>query len=161
MDRWAGLESQSDTGEFPGERLASLIGRTRLTGIKVYRETDKRSTNPPTPISGSNPTSISPSQNSPSSNPFIRPGGPNALPGPAQYAESSQMAATGGPSQNVNDPPPVLGGGALHRPRSSSDGGGAVERQRERQLVGSLTNSYKFKDGGLVKKVRAYLSLSC
>ncbi len=28
-----------------------------------------------------------------------------------------------------------------------------MDRQRERQLVGSLTNSYKFRDGGLVKKV--------
>ena len=28
-----------------------------------------------------------------------------------------------------------------------------MSRHRERQLVGSLTNSYKFKEGGLVKKV--------
>ena len=30
-------------------------------------------------------------------------------------------------------------------------------RARERQLVGSLTTSYKFKDGGLIKKVRLSL----
>jgi hypothetical protein len=60
------------------------------------------------------------------------------------YAESSQMAMAGGDG-------PALGQGML-RPRSSSEGGG-VDRNRERQLVGSLTNSYKFKEGGLVKKV--------
>jgi len=32
-----------------------------------------------------------------------------------------------------------------------------MDRQRERQLVGSLTNSYKFKENGLVKKVRMSL----
>lgn len=53
----------------------------------------------------------------------------------------------------ANEPPPILGSGELHRPRSASEGGGAMDRQRERQLVGSLTNSYKFRDGGLVKKV--------
>ncbi len=29
-----------------------------------------------------------------------------------------------------------------------------MDKNKERQLVGSLVNSYKFKDGGLVKKVR-------
>ena len=29
-----------------------------------------------------------------------------------------------------------------------------IDRQRERTLVGSLTNSYKFKPGGMMKKVR-------
>ena len=62
------------------------------------------------------------------------------------------MAMMGGTSGPV--PPPVLGSGALNRPRCSSEGGDAVDRQRERQLVGSLTSSYRFKDGGLVKKVR-------
>ena len=58
---------------------------------------------------------------------------------------------------------PVLGHGALPRPRSGSDGGGNMDRQRERQLVGSLTNSYKFKGNGLVKKVRHshLLALTC
>jgi hypothetical protein len=51
----------------------------------------------------------------------------------------------------------VLGHGALPRPRSGSDGGAGMDRQRERQLVGSLTNSYKFKENGLVKKVRMSL----
>ena len=54
------------------------------------------------------------------------------------------------PAYDMN---PVLGHGALPRPRSGSDAG--VDRQRERQLVGSLTNSYKFKESGLVKKVRS------
>jgi hypothetical protein len=52
---------------------------------------------------------------------------------------------------------PVLGHGALNRPRSGSDGTN-VDRQRERQLVGSLTNSYKFKSNGLIKKVRTILA---
>ncbi|RXK37296.1 hypothetical protein M231_05438 [Tremella mesenterica] len=41
--------------------------------------------------------------------------------------------------------------GALNRNRSASDAQG-MSRHRERQLVGSLTNSHKFKEGGLVKK---------
>jgi hypothetical protein len=38
-------------------------------------------------------------------------------------------------------------------------GGGSCGRTKERSLVGSLTNSYKFKDGGLVKKVRENVAL--
>lgn len=45
-----------------------------------------------------------------------------------------------------------FGSGALQRPRSQSEGGG-IDRNRERQLVGSLTSSYRFRDGGLIKKV--------
>lgn len=47
----------------------------------------------------------------------------------------------------------ALGQGQLNRPRSTSEGGTLFDRQKERQLVGSLTSSYKFKEGGLVKKV--------
>jgi hypothetical protein len=32
-----------------------------------------------------------------------------------------------------------------------------IDRARERCLVGSLTNSYKFKPGGMVKKVLVLL----
>jgi hypothetical protein len=40
--------------------------------------------------------------------------------------------------------------------RSKSDLAGMnIDRQRERQLVGSLTDSYKFKKQGLMKKVRS------
>lgn len=40
--------------------------------------------------------------------------------------------------------------------RSKSDlSGMSIDRQRERTLVGSLTDSYKFKNGGLMKKVRS------
>jgi hypothetical protein len=49
---------------------------------------------------------------------------------------------------------PPLGRGALQRPRSSSESS-PIDRQRARSLVGSLTSSYKFKEGGLVKKVRS------
>ncbi|ORY31979.1 Gti1/Pac2 family-domain-containing protein [Naematelia encephala] len=87
-----------------------------LGNFLVYRETDKKNGNPPTPIS-----------THPSSSPSDLPMGiPHQIP---QYGESS----------------------ALHRPQSSGDGG-SLDRQKERQLVGSLTNSYKFKDRGLVKK---------
>ena len=44
-------------------------------------------------------------------------------------------------------------GQSLSRPKSESSRLG-IDRQRERILVGSLTNSYKFKPGGMMKKVR-------
>ena len=44
-------------------------------------------------------------------------------------------------------------GQTLSRPKSEANRLG-IDRQRERILVGSLTNSYKFKPGGLMKKVR-------
>lgn len=64
------------------------------------------------------------------------------------YAESSHMALQSSTSSTGEIP--ILAQGAI-RPRSASEGG--MDRQKERQLVGSLTNSYKFKEGGLVKKV--------
>ena len=42
----------------------------------------------------------------------------------------------------------------LSRPKSETNRLG-IDRQRERILVGSLTNSYKFKPGGMMKKVRS------
>jgi hypothetical protein len=53
---------------------------------------------------------------------------------------------------------PALGQGAL-RPRSASETG-SLNRHRERQLVGSLTSTYKFKEDGLVKKVSCYTHIS-
>ena len=44
-------------------------------------------------------------------------------------------------------------GQSLSRPKSEAARLG-IDRQRERSLVGSLTNSYKFKPGGMMKKVR-------
>lgn len=44
-------------------------------------------------------------------------------------------------------------GQTLSRPRGETTRLG-INRQRERSLVGSLTNSYKFKAGGMMKKVR-------
>ena len=44
-------------------------------------------------------------------------------------------------------------GQTLSRPRGETTRLG-IDRQRERSLVGSLTNSYKFKAGGMMKKVR-------
>lgn len=45
-----------------------------------------------------------------------------------------------------------LEGQSLSRPKGES-GSLGLDRQRERVLVGSLTNSYKFKTDGLMKKV--------
>ncbi|KAL4247674.1 MIT1/WOR1 family protein [Abortiporus biennis] len=42
-------------------------------------------------------------------------------------------------------------GQSLSRPKTESSRMG-IDRQRERSLVGSLTNSYKFKPGGMMKK---------
>lgn len=102
-----------------------------LGNFLVYRETDKKP-NPSTPMSG--PSSSSPQQQSPSSLPQ------GGMPPPYDASRDSYQAMN-----------PILGTGALPRPRSGSDGG-SMDRQRERQLVGSLTNSYKFKGNGLVKK---------
>jgi len=44
-------------------------------------------------------------------------------------------------------------GQTLSRPRGETTRLG-INRQREQSLVGSLTNSYKFKAGGMMKKVR-------
>lgn len=49
-------------------------------------------------------------------------------------------------------------GQALSRPKTEP-GGLGIDRQRERNLVGSLTNSYKFKPDGMMKKVRCYFYL--
>ena len=71
------------------------------------------------------------------------------------YMKTSPGHFRGGPLPAMIDAPPILGTGALPRPRSDSEnGGGELDRSWERQLVGSLTNSYKFKESGLVKKVR-------
>ncbi|EED81183.1 predicted protein, partial [Postia placenta Mad-698-R] len=43
-------------------------------------------------------------------------------------------------------------GQTLSRPKSEAHRLASVDRQRERSLVGSLTNSYKFKPGGMMKK---------
>lgn len=46
--------------------------------------------------------------------------------------------------------------GTLSRPKTDP-GHPSVDKQRERTLVGSLTNSYKFKPDGLMKKVATSL----
>ena len=50
-------------------------------------------------------------------------------------------------------------GHSLSRPKGESSSSG-LDRHRERVLVGSLTNSYKFKSDGLMKKVRALAPFS-
>ncbi|KAG5643835.1 hypothetical protein DXG03_009566 [Asterophora parasitica] len=46
-------------------------------------------------------------------------------------------------------------GQSLSRPKADDGHLGGVDKQRERTLMGSLTNSYKFKPDGLMKKVRS------
>ncbi len=55
----------------------------------------------------------------------------------------------------IGDAPAVAKseGQTLSRPRGETTRLG-INRQRERSLVGSLTNSYKFKAGGMMKQVR-------
>ncbi|OCF33175.1 hypothetical protein I317_02362 [Kwoniella heveanensis CBS 569] len=130
-----------------------------LHNFLVYRETDKRA-NPATP----NKNSTSPPQHSPTSGqPHSRPHTASLMSGQSydspQGLAMMQPSVMGTPpshsssSQHVSGTePPPLGQGALARPRSASEGGASIDRARERQLVGSLTNSYKFKEGGLVKK---------
>lgn len=50
-------------------------------------------------------------------------------------------------------------GQTLSRPKSEASRLG-IDRHRERSLVGSLTNSYKFKPGGMMKKVCIGASLA-
>ncbi|EPS96773.1 hypothetical protein FOMPIDRAFT_1167180 [Fomitopsis schrenkii] len=54
-------------------------------------------------------------------------------------------------SEQVNDEE-GKDGQSLSRPKSEAHRLTGVDRQRERSLVGSLTNSYKFKPGGMMKK---------
>lgn len=102
---------------------------------QVYRETDKKAADGKTSTTKG---SSSPSQTSPTglhSNPL----------------SSSTSLTPPAPLMTLPGETAPLGQGAL-RPRSLSDAG-IMDRQMERQLVGSLTNSYKFKENGLVKKV--------
>ncbi|WVF66293.1 hypothetical protein IAT40_001033 [Kwoniella sp. CBS 6097] len=119
-----------------------------LHNFLVYRETDKRS-HPATP----NKNSTSPPQHSPTGGPPHSRPHTASLAMSAQSYDSPQGLAIMQPSvMDTPIEPPPLGQGALARPRSASEGGTSMDRARERQLVGSLTNSYKFKEGGLVKK---------
>ncbi|KAL1409616.1 Global transcription regulator sge1 [Vanrija albida] len=68
----------------------------------------------------------------------------------ARYAESSRMALEAAQRPLVH---------GQMRPRSAAEAGGCllengvvIDRHLERKLVGSLTNSYLFQPGGLVKK---------
>lgn len=110
----------------------------------MYRETDKRSANAKN--SGSPTTQTSPQNTSSALSKSV---------GSTRSDAQSEVSSTNIGSDSTAgmvDPPP-LGQGALARPRSASEGGGSIDRLKERQLVGSLTNSYKFKENGLVKKV--------
>ena len=72
--------------------------------------------------------------------------------GPKSDAPSSDPNATDGAK---------VEGSSLSRPKTDS-GHVGVDKQLERNLLGSLTNSYKFKADGLMKKVRLHpASLEC
>ncbi|WVR03339.1 hypothetical protein IAU60_000330 [Kwoniella sp. DSM 27419] len=125
-----------------------------LGNFLIYRETDKKNSATPNKNSTSPPQHSPPSTSSstrqvPASLGLSQPYDPRVgAPGHLSTPDSRSAAYP----QNTGEQPPPLGSGPLARPRSTSEGGGGVDRQRERQLVGSLTNSYKFKEGGLVKK---------
>jgi hypothetical protein len=77
------------------------------------------------------------------------------------YRETEKRGAGHRGARNDADPGDQAGvadgakseGQTLSRPRGETTRLG-IDRQRERSLVGSLTNSYKFKAGGMMKKVR-------
>ncbi|KAG6812808.1 hypothetical protein H0H92_000266 [Tricholoma furcatifolium] len=56
------------------------------------------------------------------------------------------------PSSEANDQQYNNLEGSLSRPKSDEAHLGSADKQRERTLMGSLTNSYKFKPDGLMKK---------
>lgn len=101
-----------------------------LGNFLVYRQTDKRSNpNPPTTSDQNLNTQGAPG--------FAVPG--------SLYQSNSNRPGLSAAS--------ITGLDVGSRPRSISDSGkDMTDKNRERQLVGSLTSSYKFKEGGLVKK---------
>jgi hypothetical protein len=132
------VSSMSRAGETCSSGIRTCLTDTfvRDSTRQVYRETDKR-------------------RNSNNGNDQ-----PPSLP----YNSSPQVYPQGGSSQDlqsISSRPGLsaasITGLDLSTPRSrcASDAqpGESLDKNRERQLVGSLTNSYKFKEGGLVKKV--------
>ncbi|KAJ6629839.1 Gti1/Pac2 family-domain-containing protein [Mycena sp. CBHHK59/15] len=67
------------------------------------------------------------------------------------YRETDKRGAGHGSRARRSTDEDAEGGESLSRPRSEGAAAG-VDRHRERTLVGSLTNSYKFKADGLMKK---------
>jgi hypothetical protein len=137
MDGWNDLESQSDPRELSRESPYQTFRIWLIS--QVYRETDKRPS--PNPTSTNPGMGTSPGQTSPNS-----------------YHHSNLGMTMSPPHQMLQLPETPLGQGAL-RPRSASETGN-LNRHRERQLVGSLTSTYKFKEDGLVKKVRPHVRRS-
>ena len=73
-------------------------------------------------------------------------------PGEKRYSiTATSAAAAGDMRQRSYSADHGMGGGASS-PTSDAGGGGSVDRSRERQLVGSLSDSYKFRADGLIKK---------
>lgn len=81
------------------------------------------------------------------------------------YRETDKRGAGHRGAASRSDNPPItdeaqytvdgvkMEGHSLSRPKGESNQMG-IDRHRERTLMGSLTNSYKFKPEGLMKKVR-------
>jgi len=67
-------------------------------------------------------------------------------------ARSEQSAPTDSEQAQYNADGVKVEGQTLSRPKSEAHRLQGLDRQRERSLVGSLTNSYKFKPGGMMKK---------
>jgi hypothetical protein len=70
------------------------------------------------------------------------------------YRETEKRGAglRGNKVEHTEELPLGGDGSSLSRPKGEPTGFG-IDKARERVLVGSLTNSYKFKSGGMVKKV--------
>ncbi|KAI7850872.1 Gti1/Pac2 family-domain-containing protein [Circinella umbellata] len=72
-------------------------------------------------------------------------------PGEKRYSITATSAAAAGDMRQRSYSADHGMGGASS-PTSDAGGGGSVDRSRERQLVGSLSDSYKFRADGLIKK---------
>lgn len=73
------------------------------------------------------------------------------------YRETDKRGAghRGARADSDPDDNPRQDGQSLSRPKADHTGM-SVDKQRERVLMGSLTNSYKFKPDGLMKKVSVF-----
>lgn len=79
--------------------------------------------------------------------------------GGQQQQQQQQGETEGGSGTQYNVEGAKMESQTLSRPKGESSRLG-IDRQRERVLVGSLTNSYKFKPGGMMKKVRIHFVYS-
>ena len=119
-----------------------------LGNFLLYRETEKRGAGHRGGAGGGGARNDPDHQGDhPPSSSGDGPAGAGAAAAAAAVAAAAAAAAAAAKSE----------GQTLSRPRGETTRLG-IDRQRERSLVGSLTNSYKFKAGGMMKKVRFWIS---